>query len=117
MTAPRIAVHPDGPIKVNPDSPMKGMRFPYVTKHGFPVFFFEGDEIESSDVAYEYVAIPPGMIGCNLRGDVYVIDADGDAASLGLVLPARLDPQPLEVDEEHPFFAAARRAIEEATTT
>lgn len=108
----RLAVHQDGPQKANSESPMKGITFPYVSKHGFPVFFFENDEIQGE---YHYIDVFAGMVGCSMRGGLYAADVLGDIYSLGLTMPARLEPQPLEVDPNHPFFAAAQRGLEKAT--
>lgn len=78
--------------QAGPPSVVHGMRMPYLTRDGVPVFFLDTQEVQ---VEFEFVDrlidAPPGMIGSAfMTTDVYVIDADGNAQLLPLtVVPMR----------------------------
>lgn len=92
---------------------MQGIKFPYVTKRGFPVILRDGDDAITDS---EEVFAPAGLIGLGLDNQLYVVDINGDPWPMGLTLPGALQPQPLEIDDDHPFFKAAQRSRERAET-
>lgn len=112
----------DGESARPSDSPTGGFVFPYTTRAGFPVIIseehIEEDKAKTTDGFWDdVVPAPPGFVGVaypSRVNHVYAIDNNGDMVATGMILPDQVDPQPLEIDPEHPFFAAALRGQEQA---
>jgi hypothetical protein len=87
-------------LVVNPDDPATGkpaihsnssvvLCLPYWTKDGLPLFVLPGDVQPryDNDRLAQTIDAPAGMVGRSYRGDVYVVDCDGDYHRL----PVRVD--------------------------
>jgi len=70
-----------------PTSPAHGLRLPYVTRDGVPVFTLDTDDKTTylSD-DFIYVDATPGMVGVTLQGQFYCIDQDENAQPLPIHL-------------------------------
>lgn len=72
----------DKPVAISKvTSPVVGLSLPYVTRNGFPAFFFEGEQPPMSD-GESVILAPPGMVGSHRNDNLYVIDSDGNAQKL-----------------------------------
>jgi hypothetical protein len=66
-----------------PDSPVRGMRLPYLTRHGLPVFTLDTEEAWFVGKDFVQVDAFPGMIGIAQKGDqIYCVDADEEVQPL-----------------------------------
>lgn len=62
-----------------------GVILPYWTKTAFPAFFF--DDVFAD---MERVPAPVGMVGADVRGNLMVVDSNGDAHYTGMRIPDKL---------------------------
>jgi hypothetical protein len=67
----------------DPDSPVRGMKLPYMTRHGLPVFTLETEDPFFVGPNWLQVDAFPGMIGIAQKGDqIYCVDAEEQAQQL-----------------------------------
>lgn len=91
--------------RAKPGPTTQSLVFPFNTDAGIPVVFIPelGDEIVAGAIP-----APPGLIGVRYfdrERRLYVVDINGEAWQNGYMLPGRQQPQALDIDENHPFFA------------
>lgn len=86
MKASIVTLKEGAILIANTSSVARGLRLPYLSKFGLPVFMLDTEEPHyKDDDEYTILDAAPGMIGINQRGeDVYVIDAEGNAQLLPL---------------------------------
>jgi hypothetical protein len=66
-----------------PDSPVRGMNLPYLTRQGLPVFTLDTEPAFFVGPDWVQVDAFPGMIGIAQKGDqIYCVDADEEVQPL-----------------------------------
>lgn len=66
-----------------PDSPVRGVELPYVTRHGLPVFTLDTEAAWFVGQDWVQVDAFPGMIGIGQKGDqIYCVDANEEVQAL-----------------------------------
>jgi hypothetical protein len=67
-----------------PDSPVRGLDLPYLTRLGIPVFTLTTEE---SFIGPDYIQVDaaPGMVGIAQKGDqIYIVDSNEDVQAIPL---------------------------------
>lgn len=75
------------PVLDKPDSPVRGLELPYLTRQGIPVFTLSTEEPFFVGNDYLQVDATPGMIGIGQKGDqIYCVDSEGQVQAIPLKL-------------------------------
>jgi hypothetical protein len=72
-------------VSDKPDSPVLGMKLPYLTKQGLPIFTLDTEESFFTTPDYLQIDAEPGMIGIAQKGDqIYCVDSNEEVQPLPL---------------------------------